>query len=215
MHLPEAYRSLPRPSSPLSAKASAMRPYFALKIFKKPLKRFQCKIRILFVLLWFCICNVFSKLLQIRLKKIAFPICQRACSVWGFDDLKIWWWSSLFQIPQPIGDVNSFELFNRLYGYIFRYHYYPLSSWFPATSFNHSIRKKWWRISESNRWPPACKAGALASWANPPFEWVCSQQCAVVRHGCNATVMIPFKLRTFFVYPFIRIPTQHLSHFNW
>ena len=30
----------------------------------------------------------------------------------------------------------------------------------------------WWRISESNRWPPACKAGALASWANPPF-FVC------------------------------------------
>ena len=27
-----------------------------------------------------------------------------------------------------------------------------------------------WRISESNRWPPACKAGALASWANPPFS---------------------------------------------
>ena len=26
----------------------------------------------------------------------------------------------------------------------------------------------WWRITESNRWPPACKAGALASWANPP-----------------------------------------------
>ena len=34
MHLPEAYRSLPRPSSPLSAKASAIRPYFALKILK-------------------------------------------------------------------------------------------------------------------------------------------------------------------------------------
>ena len=27
-----------------------------------------------------------------------------------------------------------------------------------------------WRISESNRWPPACKAGALASWANPPYK---------------------------------------------
>ena len=26
-----------------------------------------------------------------------------------------------------------------------------------------------WRITDSNRWPPACKAGALASWANPPF----------------------------------------------
>ena len=28
-----------------------------------------------------------------------------------------------------------------------------------------------WRITDSNRWPPACKAGALASWANPPLEW--------------------------------------------
>ena len=28
----------------------------------------------------------------------------------------------------------------------------------------------WWRITESNRWPPACKAGALASWANPPKD---------------------------------------------
>ena len=26
-----------------------------------------------------------------------------------------------------------------------------------------------WRITDSNRWPPACKAGALASWANPPY----------------------------------------------
>ena len=28
-----------------------------------------------------------------------------------------------------------------------------------------------WRISESNRWPPACKAGALASWANSPISF--------------------------------------------
>ena len=28
-----------------------------------------------------------------------------------------------------------------------------------------------WRISESNRWPPACKAGALAIWANPPLQF--------------------------------------------
>ena len=32
--------------------------------------------------------------------------------------------------------------------------------------FFHSSR---WRITDSNRWPPACKAGALASWANPPW----------------------------------------------
>ena len=29
-----------------------------------------------------------------------------------------------------------------------------------------------WRISESNRWPPACKAGALASWANSPIAFL-------------------------------------------
>ena len=27
-----------------------------------------------------------------------------------------------------------------------------------------------WRIRESNPWPPACKAGALANWANSPFS---------------------------------------------
>ena len=27
-----------------------------------------------------------------------------------------------------------------------------------------------WRISESNRWPLACHASALASWANPPNQ---------------------------------------------
>ena len=29
-----------------------------------------------------------------------------------------------------------------------------------------------WRISDSNRWPLACKASALANWANPPFKVV-------------------------------------------
>ena len=36
-----------------------------------------------------------------------------------------------------------------------------------SMNFFHS--RELWRITESNRWPPACKAGALASWANPPF----------------------------------------------
>lgn len=27
-----------------------------------------------------------------------------------------------------------------------------------------------WRITDSNRWPSACKADALASWANPPWS---------------------------------------------
>ena len=42
-----------------------------------------------------------------------------------------------------------------------------------------------WRISESNRWPPACKAGALASWANPP-KWI---ECGFVeRYGWPAQI---------------------------
>lgn len=60
MHLPEAYRSLPRPSSPLSAKASAIRPYFALKILKSAsadrykYESAQLKKRIITLLLVFC-----------------------------------------------------------------------------------------------------------------------------------------------------------------
>ena len=30
----------------------------------------------------------------------------------------------------------------------------------------------WWRIRESNPWPSACKADALANWANPPGYWM-------------------------------------------
>ena len=37
-----------------------------------------------------------------------------------------------------------------------------------------SIQRALWRISESNRWPPACKAGALANWANSPKLNNCS-----------------------------------------
>ncbi len=44
-----------------------------------------------------------------------------------------------------------------------------------------------WRISESNRWPPACKAGALASWANPPCNQLTISQLTVDNClPCNA-----------------------------
>ena len=35
--------------------------------------------------------------------------------------------------------------------------------------FFYPLRSLSWRITDSNRWPSACKADALASWANPPF----------------------------------------------
>ena len=40
VQLPQAYRSLPRPSSPLRPKASTMRPYFALKILHFKVARY-------------------------------------------------------------------------------------------------------------------------------------------------------------------------------
>ena len=46
--------------------------------------------------------------------------------------------------------------------------------WFLIYIFAHLLIRTFglWRITDSNRWPPACKAGALASWANPPrMRW--------------------------------------------
>ena len=34
--------------------------------------------------------------------------------------------------------------------------------------FQYYRTSSWWRIRESNPWPSACKADALANWANPP-----------------------------------------------
>ncbi len=42
------------------------------------------------------------------------------------------------------------------------------TSWQWSVMSFSSFLLHWWRITDSNRWPPACKAGALASWANPP-----------------------------------------------
>ena len=46
--------------------------------------------------------------------------------------------------------------------------------------------QRWWRITDSNRWPSACKADALASWANPP-------------RGCSRISFFSFQLSAFAV----------------
>ena len=33
------------------------------------------------------------------------------------------------------------------------------------------IIRIWWSWGESNSWPPACKAGALANWATAPYDF--------------------------------------------
>ena len=35
-------------------------------------------------------------------------------------------------------------------------------------------QSKWWRWTDSNRWPPACKAGALPSELHPRKHWIFS-----------------------------------------
>ena len=104
LHLPRAYRSLSRPSSPPRAKASAMRPYLLSFIARDHF-------------LWKEM-NPMVRYILLALTKFTFfcTSCQRS-----------------FDYTQA-----------------------------------YSVAVSEWRITDSNRWPSACKADALASWANPP-----------------------------------------------
>ena len=110
LHLPRAYRSLSRPSSPPRAKASAMRPY---------LLSFKLTSSLLFMGV------------AVLLRRYQ-PIQWRACGL-------IYTFSSLLNFTFCFIMSKIVSLFQRS-----------------------------WRITDSNRWPSACKADALASWANPP-----------------------------------------------
>ena len=58
-----------------------------------------------------------------------------------------------------------------------------------ASSFKGtSVNFLWWRVPGSNRWPPACKAGALPAELTPHIE-VVGQGLAFLREshgGCNS-----------------------------
>ena len=128
LHLPEAYRSLSRPSSPPWAKASAMRP-FLLSLWYSPFPQHYCLgwakplilSAVLIVKFFTCVFLRFGNSLKLNFKSyfLQFVLCQYV--------------KDLLHLPSTIRIGN-------------------------AT----------WRITDSNRWPPACKAGALANWANPP-----------------------------------------------
>ena len=108
LHLPEAYRSLSRPSSPPRAKASAMRP--CLLSFK----------RFILVLVLVVECFLLS-ILRTRTRTVWYILLAL---------------TKILLFVHHVKDRFSFQ--------------------------------RWWRITDSNRWPSACKADALASWANPP-----------------------------------------------
>ena len=133
LHLPEAYRSLSRPSSPPRAKASAMRP--CLLSFK----------RFILVLVLVVECFLLS-ILHTRTRTV---------------------WYILLALTKIL---------------LFVHH---VKDRFPLLGM--------WRITDSNRWPSACKADALASWANPPrgyqefcflaFSFRCSSFLSLVVPG--------------------------------
>ena len=62
-------------------------------------------------------------------------------------------------LKKPLADVKDL---NPMYSLV------TVTSFYILLLNTQPLSQKKWRISESNRWPPACKAGALASWANPP-----------------------------------------------
>ena len=86
-----------------------------------------------------CFKRVITVTRHLQLKKIFLPICQRA--------------PLCFQ--RELTCVSLLLMFwlwtNR-----------------PLCQHHFTIKNFLWRISESNRWPLACKASALANWANPP-----------------------------------------------
>ena len=119
LHLPEAYRSLSRPSSPPRAKASAMRP--CLLSFKR------------FILVLVLVVELLPSI------NIAYS------NTYGL----IYTFSSLLKFTFCTSCQRSFALNCQ-------------------SSFDNRQSEAEWRITDSNRWPSACKADALASWANPP-----------------------------------------------
>ena len=133
LHLPEAYRSLSRPSSPPRDKASAMRP--CLLSFK----------RFILVLVLVVECFLLS-ILHTRTRTVWYILLAL---------------TKILLFVHHVKDRFSFQ--------------------------------REWRITDSNRCPSACKADALASWANPPrgyqefcflaFSFPCSSFLSLVVPG--------------------------------
>ena len=117
--LPVAYRSLSRPSSPLRAKASAIRSYLLSLLFYNLI----CRSR-------------FSSMSK---------------------NLINWQWTMINE-QWPCQSISSNETTECLM--LPQPHYLIFKELYMST---------WWRIRDSNPWPLACKASALASWANSPL----------------------------------------------
>ena len=89
--------------------------------------------------------------------------------------------------------ITEMGKYRREYGLIYTFSSLLLFYFLYIMSKIVSLFQRSWRITDSNRWPSACKADALASWANPPrgyqefcflaFSFPCSSFLSLVVPG--------------------------------
>ena len=160
--LPAAYRRLLRPSSPVIAKASTMCTYSlvpitltSVRLEQRRYKEFEfsvCRIQRRFD---FCFENSFDTLLMIVAITTHQSLLLRSSQTHQLGLINLYYF---FQI---VKELNSF--FDRL----------KIKPKSPAQAHRLRFDIFWWRLTGSNRRPPACKAGALPAELNPRnFWWV-------------------------------------------
>ena len=124
-----------------------------------------------------CTLSYFLLLYRLLLDMYAFLVGHSSLCHWSLGHPYCYWW--LLTIDWWL---TTSLLLSSLSIYFFQYvkELIRMCRWADfrcADDFIHShicisthlhIRK--WRITDSNRWPSACKADALASWANPPLD---------------------------------------------
>ena len=149
--LTAAYRSLSRPSSAPSAKASALCSSWLdqSSAWRSVTSGLLLKLIHSSENFWFSRCKLISKCSF--LPSISF---KRLC----------------------LSNSISFSLLTCLYTIWYyiqfsRYRFALFADWPVSRQSSQRTRAKWWRIRDSNPWPPACKAGALPSELIPHDGW--------------------------------------------
>ena len=156
LQLPEAFRSLSRLSSAPSAKAFALRPcsldlsnvlsehlvssWFSL-LPTKIIVTLPFEIAIFLKRTYYNLC--FAVIIQFSRYVLVMSLKARSPETLIF----ITWWAKMDSNHRP-HDYQSCAL----------------ASWAIGP---YSLTSSWWRLAGSNRWPPACKAGALPAELNP------------------------------------------------
>ncbi len=177
--LPGAFRSLPRPSSAPDAKASSLRSY-------------QLKLSIRRIMS--CSQYLSSKNFFLGEVEIVFYPFLKVLPSKNWISYNFLFVVSLFNFQRPLHSP-TFQ--------VIEWYLVGTNGLEPSTSRLSGVRSNhlsyapinlicalsiWWRLRESNPWPPACKAGALPAELNPRFKlpqnWTILNFWAIVNSSC-------------------------------